>query len=156
GHLLAIDFNPLDPTGTQGVGLDSGSTRNAAGSTAVAGLRIFKSYPTLAADTSSLPATGVADGRLMHFKVTADANGQVSLARMKFTFATSSATVTNVNVFAYTDAAYSQGVSGVGNSGQLSNSNLSPNGSGQVSLTIQSVGGASSTVQIPAGQTRYF
>jgi len=115
GSLIRVDFNGSDSTGTQGTGVGSGNTINATGSTAVAGVRLFKSFPTLALDT--LGSTGLADGRLIRYKVTANSNGSIGISSMKFSVATTSATVTNVSLYAFTDASYSSPVSGQGTSG---------------------------------------
>jgi hypothetical protein len=70
---------------------------------------MFKSYPTLALDT--LGSTGVADGRLMRFKITASNSGSVGVSQFNMTVSTTSATVTNLQLFGFTDSAYSQPVS---------------------------------------------
>jgi len=147
GALIAIDNNATtDPTGTRGTGVNSGATKDATGSTSVSGIRMFKSFPTVALDT--LGSTGVADGKLMRFKVTANANGGVGINQFKFAIATTSAAVTNVNLFGYTDSGYSAGVSGF-TSGQISTSNVSPTAT---AFTIS----PASVINIPAGSTYYF
>lgn len=148
GALIAIDINNNDSTGTQGTGASSGSVVNATGTTAATGVRMFKSYPTFAKDT--MQSSGVADGELMKFKVTANSNGGVGINQFKFTIATSTITgVTAVNLFAYTDAAYSSPVSGF-TSGQISTSNVAPGAAGAVTITPSAV------INIPAGVTYYF
>ncbi len=151
GTLIKVDFNGSDSTGTQGTGVGSGSTINATGSTSVAGVRLFKSYPTLALDT--LGSTGIADGRLMRFKVTANANGSVGVSQMKFTLSTTSATVTNIQLFAYTDSSYSSPVSGQGTSGQIG-STVSTAVNGTAFAIAPS--SATAPVQVSAGSTVYF
>jgi hypothetical protein len=152
GSLIKIDFNGSDSTGTQGTGVGSGNTINATGSTSVAGLRLFRSYPTLALDT--LGATGVQDGRLMRFKVTANANGSIGISQFKFTLATSSVAVTNIQLFAYTDSSYSSPVSGQGTSGQIG-ATVSTAISG-TAFAIAPANGTIAPVQVPAGSTVYF
>jgi hypothetical protein len=152
GHLVAVDY-----LNAEGVGAESGLTRQiaaGAGSTAVAGARVFKSFPTVAID--SLPSTGIADGRLMRFKVTADSKGPIGLTELNFIFATTTASVTSVNVYAYEDANYSNAVSGLGSGGMFGTTfaGLPTNGN-NVELTAFN-GSASTTLQIPAGGTRYF
>jgi len=147
GSLIKVDFNGSDSTGTQGTGTGSGNTINATGSSSVAGVRLFKSFPTLAIDT--LGATGVQDGRLMRFKVTANAGGSIGISQLKFTVATSSVAVTNLQLFAYNDAAYSSPVSGQGTSGQIGNTAATYNGT---ALTIT----PSTPVQVSANSTVYF
>jgi len=158
GQLVQVDYDGNDPTGTQGVGQGSGTTVNASGSdTAMDGVRTFHSFPTVALG-SGLPSNGISDGRLMRFSVTANASGDVGIAEFNFTIATSSAAVSNINLFGYTDSGYSQAISGVGNSGQFMASNQSTSASSPYTVSIYpqtSVGGMT-TVQIPAGQTRYF
>lgn len=152
GHLVVVDFD--GNTNTQGVGAMSGSTINASGSTAMAGARLLKTFPTFALDT--LPGSGIADGRLMRFKITANSAGDVGLDKFTLTLATTSATVTGVNIYGFTDAAYSQPISGVNTGGQFMASNVNPNGSGVSIIQPQTSGAASTTVSVPAGQTRYF
>jgi hypothetical protein len=152
GSLIRVDFNGSDSTGTQGTGVGSGSTINATGSTSVAGLRLFKSYPVLALDT--LASTGIADGRLMRFKVTANSNGSIGVSQFKFTLSTTSATVTNIQLFGYTDASYSSPVSGQGTSGQIG-STVSTATNGTAFAIAPSLGSIS-PVQVSAGSTVYF
>jgi hypothetical protein len=153
GHLIAVDLNGSDTTGTEGTGTLSGNTINLAtsgssGSTAVAGVRMFKSLPTFALDT--LSSSGIGDGKLMRFKVTANAAGNIGLNQFKFTIASSTITgVTAVNLYGYTDSGYSTGISGF-TSGQISSSNVSPASGGAVTITPASV------VNVPAGTTYYF
>ena len=152
GALIAVDVNSADTTGTQGTGSSSGNTVNASGSTAVAGVRMFKSLPTFASDT--LPTNGVGDGRLMRFKVTANSAGQVGFNQFKFTLATSTITgITNVNLFGYTDASYSTGISGF-TSGQIATANVTPGSISGSSYPITIT--PASIVSVPAGSTYYF
>ncbi|MDO8523720.1 MAG: hypothetical protein Q7R74_00655 [bacterium] len=156
GRLVAINY-----LNAEGVGAESGLTRAisaAAGSTAVAGQRVFKSSPTVALDT--LPSTGIADGRLMRFKVTADLKGPVGLTELNLLFATTTATISNVNIFAYEDSSYSNPVSGIGSAGSFNN-NLSDTikswASGTTNFEFTAHNGTASTsLQVPAGGTRYF
>jgi len=150
GSLIRVDFNGSDTTGTQGTGVGSGNTINATGSTAVAGVRLFKSFPTLALDT--LGSTGLADGRLIRYKVTANSNGSIGISSMKFSVATTSATVTNVSLYAFTDASYSSPVSGQGVSGQIGSTAATiPQGP-----TSFAIAPTSNPVQVSAGATLYF
>ena len=150
GSLIRVDFNGSDSTGTQGTGVGSGNTINATGSTAVAGVRLFKSFPTLALDT--LGSTGLADGRLIRYKVTANSNGSIGISSMKFSVATTSATVTNVSLYAFTDASYSSPVSGQGVSGQIGSTAATiPQGP-----TSFAIAPTSNPVQVSAGATLYF
>ncbi len=151
GALISVDSNAsTDTLGTDGTGVSSGATKYATGSSAFAGIRLFKSYPVIVRDTS-LNTSGVTDGALMRFKVTATgATSGIGINQFKFTLSTTSATVTAVNLFGYSDAGYSQGISGF-TSGQIASSNYNPTGSsGAVTITPSSI------IEIPGGQTYYF
>jgi len=155
GHLIAVNVD--GNSNTQGSGLSSGTKIDASGSTSASGIRVFKSYPILALDT--LPASGIADGRLMRFKVTANSSGPVGLLKFSTTISTTSASVTNVNIFGFTDSSYSQPVSGVTNSGQLMAANRCTSGctsNPTLEFYAQTSAGATTTIQVPASGTRYF
>jgi hypothetical protein len=151
GHLVAIDYLNSEATGVNSGSKVYGSNGITAG-TGVAGLRTFNTFPTVAVDTT-LPSTGVADGRLMQFKVTANSAGSLGIYNFKFTLATSSATVSNVQLFAYTDSNYSQAVSGTfgASTGQVG-STVSP---ASVGNTFN-ITATTNPVQVSAGQTVYF
>ena len=145
GDLIAIDAD-TNGTNTEGTGVGSGSTIDATGTTAVSGIRLFKSFPTFALGT--IGSTGVADGKLMRFTVTANANGGVGIDQFKFAVATTSATLSNINLFGYTDSGYSAPISGF-SSGQIAAANTTaPTGT----FTID----PSAVINIPAGTTYYF
>lgn len=142
GHLLKVDY-----LNGEGVGEQSGTVKligSGAGSTAVAGVRIYKSYPTVALDL--LPSTGIEDGRLIRFKVTADAHGPIGLGNFRFTIAQIGVSLSNIGLYGYEDSNFSSPISGQGAGGQLGGS--LPFGN--------TIGFAPLPVQVPAGQTRYF
>ena len=138
----------VDPLNFEGTGASSGSTIKGAASGTSAGVRLFKSYPSLALET--LPSTGVADGRLMHFKVTANTAGSIGISKFTFKVSTTSATVTNIDLYGFTDSAYSQAVSGQGTGGQIGSQVASAINGTAFSYT------PTNPLQIPAGQTYYF
>ena len=144
GNLVTVDS-----LNYEGTGVASGVTLRGNGSTGVAGFRLFKSYPTLALDT--LGSTGVGDGRLMHFKVTANSAGPVSIYNMHFTFATTTATISNVQLFGFSDSAYSSPISGQGDGGQIGITYT-----GYFTSTADAVFTARTPVVVPAGGTYYF
>jgi len=162
GHLIAVDVNAGSggTNNTQGTGVGSGTTIQATGSTAVGGVRLFKSFPVIAEETGSgaLASSGVADGKLMRFRVTADSKGPVGISKFSLTIATTTATVTGINVYAFTDSTYSTPVSGVSGDGALMASNNTSWNSGttQLEFYAETAASASTTVQVPAGSTRYF
>jgi len=161
GHLIAVDVD-TNSTNTQGTGVQSGTQINASGSTAVAGVRMQKSFPTIAEETGSaaLATSGIADGKLMRFRVTADSKGPVGISKFSLTIATTTATVTGVNIFAFTDSSYSTPVSGLSSDGRMLATDLAgaawASSATQLEVTAQTSGAASTTIQIPAGATRYF
>ncbi len=142
----------VDPLNAEGSGLSSGTThRISMSGSASAGFRAFKSYPTVALDT--LASTGLADGRLMRFKVTANSAGPVGLQELTFTVSsTTGVTITNVGLYAYSDSAYSSPISGQGTSGLIGSSVTASITSG----TAFAINPASNPIAIPAGETRYF
>lgn len=149
GHLVAIDY-----LNSQGVGNNSGATVYGTSGVVAgsAGLRTFNSIPTVALD-ATLPGTGVADGRLMQFKVTADSRGQIGLDKFTFTLVPTSATVTNVMLNVYTDATYSTLVSGTFGAavGQFGSTASAP-----TSGVAFPISASTTALQVPAGSTYYF
>lgn len=142
----------VDPLNAEASGVASGTTlgTSASASTHVAGVRTFRAYPTLAQDT--LSSTGIGDGKLLRFKVTAT-NGTVGVQQFKFTLATTTLNVTNIGLYAYTDASYSTPISSQGVSGQIGSTLAVGNlGSGVYTLTATPT---SNPIQIPVGTT-YF
>lgn len=154
GHLLAVDY-----LNGEGTGASSGVTTYTTGSSAVAGARIMKSFPVIAAD--SLPSTGIADGRLGRFKVTADAKGPIGITNFALNVSTTTASVTNITIYGFTDANYSAPISGVSSSGDLQSTDDCAAGcsaaqNAAISVGVTTSGGTATVVQVPAGGTRYF
>lgn len=137
---------------------------------------MFNTFPTLALD--SLGSTGIGDGRLLRFKVTADSHGDVGIAKFNFTLATTTLAVSDIGLFVYTDSSYSSpasgnfAVGGTSNSGQVDENLATSTGvcktatltlagsfcdqgttAGITALTIKP---STNPVQVPAGTTRYF
>ena len=139
----------VDPLNAEATGQSSGSTldTSAPSGTDVAGVRVFKSYPTVTLDT--LSGTGVSDGRLMDFRVTASSAGPVGIDQIKFSVSTTTATVTNLALYAYTDAGYSSPISGVVNGQIDATKTVIPTGSAIIFVP-------STPVQVPSGSTLYF
>lgn len=143
GDLIIVDAS----ASTQGTGLSSGSTINASGYSAnIAGVRIFKSYPTVALDT--LPSTGLNDGRLMRFKVTALPAGPVGLGKFSFNHS-NNVSITNIGLYGYTDSSYSSPVVGQGAGGQIGSTITG-------SPVIPMIFPPGTPIEIPAGATYYF
>jgi hypothetical protein len=152
GNLVKVDIDTNGAAGhgnTHGVGLGSGVGIDATGFTSVAGTLIFRSFPVLS--QASLPSTGIADGRLIHFAVTANSAGSIGIDQIGWKADYSNANVTNAKLHAYTDAAFSSPVSGQAPDGQIG-----------ATHAVVTTGAATSTavttnpIQVSAGQTVYF
>ncbi len=164
GHLVAVNY-----LNAELVGLSSGSTfrigspvaAGNGGTTAVAGVRVMKSMPVFSLDT--LPTTGVQDGRLMRFKVTADAKGPIGITNFGLNVATSSGVgISNLTIYGFTDSSYSLPISGISSNGDLQSTDdclsgtCGPATGFSVAVGVTTSGGTATVIQIPAGQTRYF
>jgi hypothetical protein len=163
GDHVVVDHDTGGPTGlgTRGTGVSSGGSINdsSALDTASAGVRMFRSIPTVA--KLSVPTNTLNAGTmsLYRFKVTADAKGDVGLYKFTFVIATSSTvTVTNVIVYGYSDSAYS--VPAYANGGRLNSTAINGWTTGadiDVKFDPAAQGGAGTEViQVPAGTSRYF
>jgi hypothetical protein len=151
GHLVAVDY-----LNGEGTGAESGTTIFTTGSSSSNGTRVFKSFPTVALGGTINGTTGLSDGRLMQFKVTADASGPIGITQFAINLATTTASVTNVNILGFTDASYSTPISGVTSDGSLEATANAVPGTGNVLVSVQTSGGTATVIQIPAGATRYF
>lgn len=181
GALLAVDYDG-GTTETEGTGVESGTRITTSGSdSAASGLRVFKSHPTiavLAQPSGSKLTSGRID--LFRFSVTAHGNGPVGIYKFTVRIATTSATaqsdmIDKLNIYAYTDSAFSSPVSGLQNDGAMMDVDVDlSNEIWQVGSTTTKYNrpwvtsatdidvfamdssAASTTVVVPAGSTRYF
>jgi hypothetical protein len=137
------DFIQLNYGNAWGKSGSTGADVSPSGSAEVGGIRVMKSFPTVSLDT--MPVSMLADGRLMRFKVSADARGPVSLAKMVFRLITSGVSLSNVRLYAFSDSQYSSPNPGQDVDGGIPTSNVGAY-----------IVGPTSPIVIPAGQTRYF
>lgn len=168
GALIQIDYDNGDSTGTRGIGQSSGTTinRTSTSDSAVAGVRVFKSYPTITklnpTTTTLVAQSGI---ELYRFSVTANSSGDVGLYQVTTNIATStdsttvgSTTVANLKLYAFTDSGLSQGVSGFtsGLVSCLSGSSCAAGGvaNGNNSLVVNQ--SSQTKLEVPQGQTYYF
>lgn len=175
GHLVAVDYDGTDPTGTQGVGTASGTTisHSSTSDTASSGVRVFKSVPTIARISQlcatnpapCFPTNTLSNGEkvLLRYKVTADANGDVGIYKFTLNIATTTANVTGVNIYAYRDSNFSTPVSGLSASGQMQVTNILASGNStwvssatDLDVVAQTSGSADTVIAISAGESRYF
>ncbi len=139
----------VDPLNAEGIGASSGTTIQVGATAGVAGFRTYRSFPKVA--LVDLPSTGMADGRLIRFSVTADAAGSVGMQSFGFVLSTTTASVTNVGLYGYTNSSFSSPISGQGTSGQIGSTVA-----GATNGTEFKIGASSNAVQVPAGSTYYF
>lgn len=150
GHLVAIDWK-----NGEGVGAQSGTTIYPSGSSATAGTRVMKSFPTVSVTGSLNGTTGLVDGRFMQFKVTADAAGPVGITNFGVQFATTTVVLNNINIRAFEDSGFSTPISGVSADGSLKASAVT-GPAANVTIPVQTSTGTATAIQVPAGTSRYF
>lgn len=169
GAHIAIDFDG-DSDQNRAIGRSSG--KNVAvrgGDTASAGIRIYKSIPTV--KYIPLPVgsslAGASDKPLYRFSVTASPNGSgVGIHKFTFRFTTSATRkmngmLNNINVRAYTNSDFTGTVSGIQTDGTFMATDkpltdIESGVSTDVEIYTETVAGIPTTLQIPAGATRYF
>lgn len=105
------DIVKIDPLNAEGSGLASGQTLRIGATSGVGGVQLFKSYPTVTAVSNSATNPNGANVTLKRFTITSNSAGPIGISKISVSVATSSATVTDLKLFAYTDSGYSQGVS---------------------------------------------
>jgi len=156
GHLIAIDY-----ASAAGLGTVTKKPATFSGGTSVPGVRMMKTIPAVSIEP--LPSSGVQDGKLMRFKVSADGHGPVGLTQMFLIISPISFNagggVRNVNVYGYTDGSYSMPISGVSPTGALRSTDTCIAGctsNDVLSIGITTASGVPAAIQIPAGATRYF
>lgn len=138
GALIKVELESAKGITTSGRTVSSLSTYG------VAGVRMFKSYPTFI--PAPVSSNGIADGRLLRFGVMASPAGSVGLTEMRFNIATSGIQFVDARLYAYSDIGYSTPVAGFPLSGvPLA---IYTNTLGMVSLIPP--------LQVPPGSTRYF
>lgn len=151
GMFVKIDITSV---GTHAVGVTSGSTITPIGSTNVSGMRVFKSYPMIAA--VAIPSTNASDGHLMQIKTTASSKGDTGFAKWTFKVVMKDAAgvviplgVTNVNLYGYSDASCSVPLTGM-SGGQIAFPAVAPDANGLVRIRPPGV------ITVPAGMTYCF
>ncbi len=161
GALLTVNVDVLGATGnknTSGTGVGTGTVVDPTGSTAVSGVRVFRSSPVVAQLTSGMTSTLLAQSGidLYRFSVTANASREIGLNKVTVNVATSSAsttngttTVTGLKVFGYTDSAFSSTIGGSYTAGQVVASIAGVANGDNVAAFI-------TPLTIPAGLTYYF
>ncbi len=141
------DWIRVNPFTYEAIGGASGATVRGATSASTAGVRIFRSYPTILLDGLSANTLNAGSAAIMRFKVVANGAGPVSMGALNFSSLTQNASLSNITLSAYTDSAYSLPVSGQGASGQIGSTSAA---GGEFAIL------PASPLMIPAGATYYF
>ena len=148
------DLIQLNPIGVAGADASGNDVASGPASGTVAGVRIFKSYPTVS--LLSLPSSILLNGSnaLLRFSVTASSQGSIGLQGLFFKGSAVGATVSNVQIHVFTDSNFSQpAVTGMGNgmmgSGWASGQTLADYASGFAASDPR-------PTEIPAGTTYFF
>lgn len=157
GDKIAINFNPNNPD-TRGVGASSGAViRPNPGSAAAsaAGVRVFKSVPTLA--RFPVPADTLPNGSMVlyRFSAAASPSGDVGLAKVTFRISPQNAEVGNLQVYGYSDPAFSVQAYYANplNYGEVQ---LSGDRYGIFFNPLSQLAWTKEAIEIPAGTTRYL
>ena len=174
GDLLKVDYDGDNEglNGSYGTGVSSGSTVTpASDDTASNGVRIFKSFPTLEkVNISSALVNG--EQSVLRWKVTANSAGDVGIAQFTLRIATTTVNADSLQLYAFTDSAFSiPAYTGVNSGGQLMANAMDLTTVGvsttagewvgiaaetDIELGVETSAGATTTMQVPAGTTRYF
>ena len=162
GDFVKIDYDGSNAgiNGNYGVGVSSGgNVTPTGGDTASEGVRLFKAYPTFAAVSGWQPSSlSNGDQPLMRFSVKANSN-DVGVYKFTIRMATTSpALVSSINVFGYSDSAFSSPVTGVNTAaGQLNGTNgVWVDASTDIDFTVQNSSATNKVLTIPSGSTYYF
>lgn len=86
GHMIAVDIDNTNATGTYGTGVSSGARVNVTGATSVAGLRVFRSVPIVAITSNGGTLAQGTD--LYKFTVTNPNSRDVVFEKFSFSIAT--------------------------------------------------------------------
>ena len=165
GHLIQVDYDDDDPDSPPGPGASPGTTINRPSSadTAFTGVRIFNTVPTIA--KLALPTNTLANGdrTLLRWSVTASPVSPVGIGKFTLALASTTATVAAIDIYCFTDVGYTTVCSGLSTDGgfTVTDKNLLTMAGG-ITSSIQhdfwpeTSAAASTTIQVPAGGTRYF
>lgn len=169
GSLITINWPNSPANSTVGVGQSSGTRiERTSGSTSnTAGVRVYRSYPTVELVTFSGTSQLTAGRRdLLKFKITASPEGDVGIAKLTYRISTTSATallamLNNTNVYVFTDSGFAVVATGLQSDGAMSQTNLTltdhwASASTDLNVWAADSSNASTTVVVPAGGTRYF
>ncbi len=107
GDVIKVDPLNFEASGASSGTTVTGPTATNTVTTGAAGIQMFKSYPTFAAGPATATNPNGSAQPLKKFSITANSAGSVGLYQIAVSIATSSATVRNLKLFAFTDSSYS-------------------------------------------------
>ena len=158
GALLTVNVDVNGATGNGNtLGVGTAGNVNASGSSAVNGVRVFRTFPTVVKLTQAgTTLSAVTGAELYRFGISANASQDLALNQFVISVATSSysatvgsTTVTNLKVFAYTDTGLSLSVPGAFTNAQVV-STVTTLVAGNNTMTISPI------LIVPKGSTYYF
>jgi len=141
GILLAVDYDGTDSTGTRAIGVGSNSTidTSSTSDTAVSGVRVHRTVPTITyASTAGALTNGV--NSLATVTIAADAKNDVQMYQLTFAVATTSATLSSPTVTGPNGSVGTVAINGAGDT---------------LTITFDS-GSNTADKQIPAGGSKSF
>lgn len=143
----------VDVVSAEGSGMYSGARIYSSGISVASGIKMYKAFPKFALE--QLSSVGVADGRLLRFKVKA-IGGSIGINRFTLNIHAVGANVEAVNIYAFTDPAFSMPISGLSVDGTLHRKELAPDAQGFVEVSVEDQAGQPTALQISEGVTIYF
>ena len=143
------DVVKIDPMSAGGNGVTSGMAISSGATTGVAGIKMFHSLPTFASGAAAVANPNGSNQVLKKFSITADAAGSIGLGKITVALAATSASVTNLKLYAYADPSYSQPANVPGTTGGQFGATTST--SSDVVSFMQT-----KPLQVSAGTTLYF
>ncbi len=155
GDVVKVDPLNFEATGASSGSTIKGPTATNTVTTGSAGVQMFKSYPTLAMGPATATNPNGTAQALKKFSVTANSAGSIGLYQIAVSLATSSATVRNLKLFAFTDSSYSSPAN-VPNTTAGQFGGTAPL-NGPLNIAAPTVSFYQGTpLQVSAGQTMYF
>ncbi len=109
------DVVKVDPLNAEGSGVNSGQTVKVNATAGVAGIQMFKSFPTFAQGPAVASNPNGTAQALKKFSITANGAGPISIYQIAVSLATTSASVSNLQLFAYSGNDYASGPANVPN-----------------------------------------
>jgi len=164
GALVQVDYDNRDTAGARGTGQSSGASATiASGASASSGVRVFRSYPVV--EKLSVPTNVLGNGEksLLRWKVTANSADRLAIGKFSIVMSTTTAKISGLDIYCFTDSSFSSVCNGLSTDGGFlvtnklgAGSHELGDGSEQWGFFPETGAAASTTIEVPAGATRYF